>query len=382
MLQKSIHKLTDDEAEALKYDWKFLARDNQLTPLGDWYVWMIRAGRGFGKALATDTPIITPSGWTTMGDLCQGDEVFDESGLPCQVTGVYPQGLCDGWQVNFSDGASLIANDEHEWITLDAKERKRRNGRKLGVDGWQYGKPITTQEIRRTVVYGGRSDRNHAIPLTSPLRFGYKDLLIDPYFLGLWIGDGSKKSGSLAYHKDDTKYYEKIFAKAGEGNITSRLKSLGLVNNKHIPDIYLKASIDQRVGLLRGLMDSDGSISDGGHCEFCNVNEHIAKSVVELLLGLGERPSLYEERATIYGRDVGSKYRVCWRPKILPFSLPRKVARYRPLGNQAMRSQHRMIVSVEPVNSCDMVCISVSSKSRLFLAGRGLVPTHNTRDGC
>jgi len=115
----------DEEWERLAWDWQFWSRPEQRAPPDPWTYWVVLAGRGFGKALALDTPIATPSGWSTMGALRDGDLVFDESGRPTIVLkahAVLHDRRC--YRVRFDDGAEIVADAEHLWMTWDAAARK------------------------------------------------------------------------------------------------------------------------------------------------------------------------------------------------------------------------------------------------------------------
>jgi hypothetical protein len=116
------------------------------------------------------------------------------------------------------------------------------------------------------------------------------------------------------------------------------LRVMGLLKNKHIPPVYLRASASQRLELLCGLLDTDGYIDRvSGHIEFCSTKRALADGVVELARSLGQKPVLAESRAQIYGRDCGPKYRVTWRPTVDCFRLSRKLARLRSAGPQSLR---------------------------------------------
>lgn len=409
--------LTEPEIEALLADWGFWARPEQRAPVGQWTLWARVAGRGEGKALDITTPIPTPDGWTKMGDLAIGDTVFDQAGRPCRVLAVYDQGAVPGWRLTFSDGSEIVACDEHQWVTLDTLDRKRRNRAGRGIAGWESRPTITTAQLVASLARGPRGDRNHSIPTAAPLDLPECDLLIDPYLLGVWLGDGASAGAEITCHDDDAPHYAAAAARAGEGfrlsrrrhpdrpvgtwsigtrpyksgpdggripngSIHSRLRALGVMRAKHVPAAYLRASREQRLALLQGLMDTDGTISAHNGCaEFTSTNRSLADAVVELARSLGQKPRLAEGRATLYGRDCGPKYRVTWRPTIPVVTLPRKVAHQRPLGAQSMRHAHRMIVRAERVDPRPMRCITVDSPSSLYLAGEAMIPTHNTRSG-
>lgn len=162
--------------------------------------------------------------------------------------------------------------------------------------------------------------------------------------------------------------------------IQERLRRLDVLGNKHIPQQYLRTLESQRWALLQGLMDTDGYVSKAGQCEFTTVNPTLRDDVLELLRTLGLKPTLTVGRATINGRDCGEKYRIqFWSFRDQPaVRLERKRIRLREPTNRKRRSLTRKIVSVCPVSSVPVRCVQVDSPSHLYLAGDGMVPTHNS----
>jgi hypothetical protein len=362
----------------------------------------------YGKALALDTPIPTPGGWTTMGQLKVDDQVFDEAGRPCRVIGatsVMYDHAC--YEMVFSDGSRIVTDAEHRWLTWDYAARKseaeagrrarRRAGRRVGPD--QSGKRRrpgvrTTEEIRGSLRARGGTHHNHAIPICAPLAYPERPLPLDPYVLGVWLGDGTSEGYGLTCA--DVEIVETVRAagytvkKRGDSNgtrpyawgiysVTSILRSLGVLHNKHIPELYLRASVDQRLALLQGLMDTDGSANQLGHCEFSTSRPALAEGVFDLAVGLGIKPVLLRDRARLNGRDYGERYRITFTPDLPVFRLPRKLARLR-LGDKdrQRRRRYRYIVDVQPIPSVPVRCIAVDSPSHLYLAGRACISTHNT----
>ena len=392
-------------------------RPPKEDPMNPWLVWFFSGGRGTGKALALDTPIPTPFGWSKMGELKVGDVVFDEQGRMCNITAVFDTMPERAYRLTFSDGSEIVACDEHQWVTLTAQERKQLNRKGLPIpDNWANKQSVTTNDIVDTLTYGRRADTNHSIPVSKPLELPNIDLPIDPYILGVWLGDGSSASGQVTCHDDDVSHYQKRFAEAGEtfefasrrhedkptgtysigkrppernalgqmtanGSIHSKLREANLLHAKHIPVEYLRGSVAQRTALLQGLMDTDGYIDARGLAEFTSTNRLLAEGVVELARSLGQKPILKTGRATLYGKDCGEKYRVTWRPTVDVVSLPRKAKRLKPYGAQGMRNHHRMIVGFTEIPIQPMRCITVDSQNSMYLAGEGMVPTHNTRAG-
>ncbi len=386
-------------------------------------------GRGGGKALALDTLLPTPSGWTTIGEVQVGNQLFDERGVPCRVvaaTDVMRGRPC--FRVTFSDGASVIADAEHEWLTWDHAARKSlgRLGakRRLPRDvptKWRdlpqcqqrcLPRVVTTREIQRTLLYCGR-EKNHSVANCAPLVCPEIDLPIKPYTMGVWLGDGTSAVANITtpdpevveavaadgyeIHKlacDQGKASRYRFSAPGSGlrnnpvngqfyapeiNVLSRLRSLGITGkgNKRIPRRYLRASQHQRLELLRGLMDTDGYASNG-RCEFTTVLHGLGKDMLELLVSLGIKAAMSVGRAKLNGKDCGPKYRIHFTPYVPVFKLPRKLANQGQPGNQYQRQLRRYIASVEPVESVPVRCVQVDSPSHLYLATRSMIPTHNS----
>jgi phage terminase large subunit-like protein len=403
-------------AWAWRMRWLQQAHKHQILPAGDWYsIWLLLAGRGAGKQLCVDTPIPTPSGWVRNGDLKGGDLVFDERGNVCSVVQAHPISMPKtAYRLTFNDGSVIDADGEHLWSTMTHRARKQmtRHGIKRVPDDWAtYRHPIinchqtvmgyvgsevlTTQQIKGTLTQGRRGDLNHCVPTAQPLNLPEADLPIDPYLLGSWLGDGSSKDQAIWGHAEDIGLIEshaqslgyETVRKHDQGNtwsvrvigLAKQLKSLGILGNKHVPQAYLRSSIDQRLALLQGLMDTDG-YQDAKLAEFCNTNQRLADSVYELAVSLGEKPVLKESRAMLHGRDCGEKYRVTWRwNRFNPFRMARKRDRLAAPEGQSFKHGHRMIVLVEEIASKPMRCITVDSPSRLYLAGEAMIPTHNTR---
>lgn len=403
-----IRSLPEAQALQLKYAWPAWARSNQLAPPGNWSTWVVKAGRGWGKALAIDTEIPTVTGWSTMGDLRVGDMLFDETGKPTKVTFVTP--IMHGhtcYNVVFSDGSVITADAEHQWLTSTHAVRKSATR-----GGTIQPSVVTTEEIKATLLQGKRGDCNHSIPVCGPLQCEPQFLLIDPYVLGAWLGDGTSKAAEItgidleilqeieragylvkarAVQKGKTPRYSigvrpcQRDASTGRtianGSLHSQLRSLGVLKNKQVPKHYLRASAEQRLALLQGLMDTDGSAQVGGFCEFLCCNASVSYAVYDLCISLGIKATMAIERATLYGKDCGPRYRVSFTPYIPVFRLPRKLARLHQGKSQRVRQLTRYIVAVREVPSVPVCCIQVDSDSHLFLAGRSCIPTHNTRTG-
>lgn len=365
---------------------------------------IIGGENGAGKALDLSTPLPTPDGWTTMGEVKVGDQLLDESGRPCNVITTSPiMTGHDCFKVVFSDGSEIIADGDHLWLshTHAARFSQKKAERNNRLDMSKPPKPpfgreqrhkrilpqiVTTREISQSLkITAGTT--NHAVKVVQPLDLPERNLPIEPYTLGVWLGDGNSDSGrvsnpdpeirheverdgySTTQHKDPLNW--------GILKLLPTLASCGLKGNKHIPAEYLRASYSQRLALLQGLMDTDGTIDQNGRCEFCVTRKSLAEDVHSLILTFGIIANLHETDAVLNGRVVGKRYRIHFSPSIKIFRLPRKAERLN-LKRQNDRRTHRYIVDCIPVKSVPVRCVGVDSDSHLFLAGKTLIPTHNT----
>lgn len=346
---------------------------------------------GGGKALALDTPLFTTTGWTTMGDIRIGDVVFSDTGEPTTVVAASPV-MYDHevYQVVFDDGTIITADAEHKWLTETVASRssdtRTHNLPKHPRPQKRTEHAVrTTVEIADTVWHKGRV--NHSIPLAQPLQLSHaENLLIHPYVLGVWLGDGNSHGQGLTCA--DQEIIETITALGytvvpwagqysyGIKGVKRSLRKYGLLGDKHIPTQYLLASEQQRWQLLYGLMDTDGTALPSGACEFYNTNKRLAQQVYDLLLSLGLKPHLSEGTSTLYGHDYGPKYRIKFTTSRHVFWLKRKYAQQ--VRKERGVQRRRYIVRVVPVPSVPVRCIAVDAPSHLYLASRALVPTHNT----
>ncbi len=359
---------------------------------------LIAGATGAGKALALDTPIPTPAGWTTMGEIQVGGEVFDERGHACEVTAATP--VMHGrpcYEVEFSDGTVIVADAEHLWRTNTAAGRARRAPR--GAPYWPTqdldrvatrasevlsepaysrhlvykvpaervtapagsnrirpvdAEPVTTADIAASLRRGGRF--NHSIPLAGPLDYPERDLPVAPYTFGCWLGDRNTDGAGIASADQE------IFREVGP---------------KHIPEAYLHASVSQRRALLAGLLDTDGYCGPQGAAEFAVANRDLAFGVLELVLSLGHKATLRTRPCNGRSESTSAVYIVAFTPHEPVFRLSPKLPRQRPV-KATITAQRRYIVDVRPVDSVPVRCIQVDSPNRLYLASRSCIPTHNS----
>jgi phage terminase large subunit-like protein len=368
----------------------------------------IEASKGCGKALALDTPIPTPSGWTTMGELQSGDQVIGADGRPCRVVQAHPVSYdSDCYEVEFDDGSAVVASAEHLWFT----EQRNALGAKVikGVAKKEWGRwhkaVRTTAEIASTLRYanGRYQSANHSVPLAGALDLPHADLPISPYVLGAWLGDGDSDCARLTCAFSDIQVIREI-EQEGEpvceqkrhspttgrfslsdgvrgrrGTVSERLRALGLFEQKRIPRPYLRASREQRLALLQGLMDTDGTISASGTCEFSVTQEALASDVLELIVSLGIKAGYSEGDAKLYGRKISTRYRIQFSaPHLEVFRLSRKQDRNSLRHNRRRLSADRRIVNCRRVDPVPVRCITVDSPDSMFLCGRSMIPTHNS----
>ena len=336
-------------------------------------VWM---PPGSAKALALNTPIPTPDGWKSMAELRIGDQVFAEDGRPCNVTWVSPIWLNRHvYAVTTDCGDEIIADHDHEWLVRACGKRE-------------------CYRIKETHELCRKRSKRVMVRRASALILPERQLPIDPYVLGVWLGDGHSDSGRITSGDDDRAWMRGELERLGYvttthssrysfgiGGIRGHLNSFGILNDpfhgahglKRIPPIYLRASQSQRLSLLQGLVDTDGTVCPNRGCStFCNTNRLLAEDVRELVRSLGIKAGWSESRAVVNGKDCGPAYRISF---YLEGSarLPRKAIH--------TRNQERTpntYIEVTDAGYASTVCIEVDSPSHLFLCGRSCTPTHNS----
>lgn len=352
----------------------------------------IEVSRKQGKALSLDTVIPTPSGWTTMGELKEGDYVLGRDGFPTQVTFITPiQYNRNCYKITFEDGEQIIADADHQWL-IRQKDNKER--------------VLTTKDLlhfKRERKDAKGTEYLYRVPMNKPLDLPYKELPIHPYVLGLWLGDGTSKKPEFTVCEDDLEMYEPLkdiygdyklhrdsrntktltvsfTGDRGQNNsiLRNQLIQAGVFGNKHIPSEYLRASKEQRLALLQGLMDTDGCISKSGQCEFIQKSNIISDGLCELLSSLGIKYNRVKKIPTINGKECNEVNRITFfTDKSLPcFRLKRKYDRLKESLNKRML--YKSIVDITKVDSVPVKCIQVDNKDSLYLAGKHFTVTHNT----
>ncbi|MCX4096400.1 replicative DNA helicase [Nocardia sp. alder85J] len=347
---------------------------------------IVAARPGVGKALALDTPLPTPTGWTTMGDIAVGDELLDAHGRPTRVvaaTEILPDRPC--YEVEFSDGTVIVADEQHQWLTETRASRRSAQQATSGIGRSRNQRTCaavrTTAEIAATLRCETADRRiNHSVVNTEPLQLPEQDLLVPPYTLGAWLGDGT--SAAAQPTTADPEIVARIEAE-GAGSVQPRLRTLDVLGNKHIPARYLRSSERQRRALLAGLLDTDGTVTRAGSVQFSVTARRLAQDVEELIVGLGYRCHRSGER--VRGRSEASSVAdtLTFATDDQVFGLHRKhlLHKERRASANTTASGSRYVVDVRRVPSVPVRCVEVDNAEHLYLAGRAMIPTHNSTLG-
>ncbi len=342
---------------------------------------------GSGKLCPHSTLIQTPHGLMKFGDLQVGDYVYSSFGHPTEVVGIYEQGIVPVYRITFSDHSSVLAGAEHLW-----KVWRRHRSAKI----------MSTAQIMATDLrdWADNGMWRWRIPIANPIQRPIADLPVPPYTLGALIANGYLHGTG---HPVLTTPDYAVVAKVKEEHIViidnssasacprfmvhgvkDAIKALGLnlpSGRKFIPRRYLEASFAQRLALLQGLMDADGSSRDGGRRSviYHTTSARLAYDVVELVQSLGGTANTnFKNRGVKQNRSGDT---VEWGVFILtpsyinPFSTNRKQGRDAP---RRTFEPHRSIVSIESEGEENSRCIQVAAPNSLYLIGRDYIVTHNT----
>lgn len=353
---------------------EFLMHMYALNPDGSWvYNWAVRRlGKGSGKLVPHVTPVLTTRGWSTHGRLKVGDQIYSGSGKPTTVIRLHEErDDCDLWDVHFSDGVTETFSGGHLFVVdefVGGAKRKRvtRSVVDMLDSGLMFKRPLSpSSKCTRPDV------TKYALPPQPVLEMPERDLPVDPYVLGYWLGDGDADSGRGRRVR---------FGRDGRGGRlyggAADLGAARVLGRKHIPDVYLYASAEQRRALAQGLLDSDGYVARNGSAEWCTVRKEMAYQFAQLLRTLGVRVNVRESDATLNGRVVGKRYRLTFKPYKHQrlFTLPRKIERVK---EQKRKPQPITIRSITRAPDQLGRCISVDGDGT-YLVGETLKPTHNS----
>ncbi|HET8582370.1 MAG TPA: PhoH family protein [Jatrophihabitans sp.] len=329
-----------------------------------------------GRAQPLDAQVLTPEGFVPIGELEVGDLVVGSDGTPTPVIGVYPQGRKPVYRVTTQDGASTHACGEHLWTVRTPDDRSHNRG---------YRVLQTTDMIdnlRRGHVH------RYELPLVAPIEFIPNEVPIDPYALGLLLGDGCL-TGSTTPAFATVEYALAGGERYGATAVQEPLTEAVRLHTKFVPSEYLINSSDVRLGVLQGLLDSDGGpvAQLGRTCriQYTTCSPQLRDDVVFLVRSLGGvaywRTRVAEGRKPGFanGRPIGHRndaYVLDIRlpPGVVPFRLRRKLDRYDADGGGRPM---RFIDRIEPIGEAETVCIAVAAQDSLYVTD-DLIVTHNT----
>ena len=379
-------------------------------------VWecLLAGNRGGGKRLKSLEKVATPTGLRRLNELVLGELVYSRNGKAYPVTGIFPQGKKRIYKMTLQDGRTIESGDEHLWVVLPSHGKE---------------KVITTEQMLNAgITYGEGAHKgyNYRIPNCDPLQFKKRTLPLDPYILGCLISEGTltQITPRLATaNKFILKYFKDYFPefkiervekapdrvnhtivdlnKAGDyfpgvpkrSNSSNRnrlneaivfLKLNVTCKNKFIPKIYKTSSIEQRMDLLKGLMDTDGSIGKKGHAEFVSASKQLVNDVAWVCRSLGIRCRLaldkregrvHKIRDSIVTQGV--IYRLYINTTKILAKDPEKIKRAE-LKKETNSQKYVGVVDIEKTNKfVDMTCISVASPDHTFIT-KDFIVTHNT----
>lgn len=339
------------------------------------------------KGLPLDTEIPTLEGWSTMKDLKIGDTVFDKDGKQCKVVVKSEVHNNPCYKIHFSKDFSIIADEEHRWlISFSTHPNTKYKGQLREVI-------MTTKELYEYLQHYNPKNQYQVpkIYLNKELDLPEQNLPIDPYVLGLWLGDGTADNGRITQELN-AKSWEIIESKGFELSENSEhrdikaetrtvyglrtlLKNNNLLNNKHIPDIYQRSSRNQRINLIRGLMDADG-FYDKIHKTFIMSTDYYwqADGLIKVLSSLGVRATL--NRLNRPGYNTMS--RVCYDVKFKTSKFNPFMCRNQEVECVEPKMSYYSIKNIEKTETIKTQCIQVDSPSHTYLCTRHMLVTHNT----
>ena len=360
-------------------------------------------GVGVGKGNLLTSNICTPKGFKKMGDIKLGDEVIGQNGLPTKVLGVYPLGKIQSYKVTFTDGSFTEVSEDHIWSVRNISDRSH---------GYHAYRNVETKDIIDKL-YNYRGNYQYSIPMVQPVEFEEKELPLHPYILGCLLGDGGLSKDSIILHNPESDIQQKVrallpesvqlnvavdgitcrlsrVAKSGTNDVLNIIKDLGLYgthsNDKFIPEIYKINSSENRIELLRGLLDTDGYIQlnkegkKGCGLEYTTVSKQLCDDIVFLVQSFGGTCTVREKypKYTHNGENRTGKLAYTIRirlPKgIMPVSSLKHTAKF---VEKTKYQPVRFIKSIEDIGLQEAQCIKVEAEDSLYVCDDFIV-THNT----
>lgn len=341
-----------------------------------------------GKAQPYDAKVLTPNGFIDMGNLRVGDTIMGADGSPQTVLYIFEQGTKDVYRLTFDDGAQTECCAEHLWEVH----------RKRAKNTFSAAKIMQFKDIKKDFDSGTK----FAIRMCKPIEFEEKELPISPYLLGLMIGDGHMRPKMSIFSSMDEECIEafrhagyrvsKRFGDNYDYNISGlgfnqSIRNLGLTgthsNNKFIPNDYKYNSVENRLYLLQGLIDTDGTVNKFGHLEYYTISERLAKDIQWVVRSLGGRCNITTKIPTYTFKGEKRTGQLCYRLHInTEFNtklarLQRKRDRLFDKFRHGRAVMRRRLVKYELIGKKECRCILVSSPDHLYITDDFIV-THNT----
>ena len=363
---------------------------------------MINALAGTGKAQPLDSQLLTIDGWKRMGEISLKDKVFGSDGKAHKILGIFPQGMKEIFEITFNDGSTVECSKDHLWMTETKQNRDLCRYHKKPL--FSRSKISTAEDLSKDIFY--KNYPKHYIPLVSPIEFNKKETKIDPYMIGVLLGDGCFRTGVVTYSSKENEIIEYINGHLPE-KLTSRykgrgydyaissgicgrrneivkyIKELGLwektSETKFIPDIYKFNDVATRTSVLQGLLDTDGHTSKYS-LEYYTVSPKLAEDVKYMVESLGGVVTIKCKYPTYVYKNKKMNGKLCYRltlklPNfIIPFKLSRKLNNYKP---KTKYCPIRTIVSIKNVGLKECQCISINSIDNLYVTNNFIL-THNT----
>lgn len=394
------HKLYKPVKVDIKLLPKWIARETQRPVIQYCTTAEIQAAvtaqTGGGKAQTLDSLLRIPGGWKRMGDIAVGDDVISRDGTPTKVTGVFPQGLTKVYRVTFADGRYVDVNPEHLWSI-----------RIIHTEGEQV---VTTEDIRRRLALNNSRAKKITVPLIEPEEGTYVPHSLDPYLLGVILGDGNISHVGVTVSKPDTELRELVTATlpvtaavsehpstdgmsfgivcadgVGRNPVAAALRGFGLMGTvsetKFIPQEYLEGTREQRLALVQGLLDTDGTVNDRGTVSFSSTSKSLAEGMQYLIRSLGGIAKIttripkyrYNDKVQFGKTDYRVHIRYPRPNELFRLTRKRELAR----DTQYTERLRLRIVSVEPQVMQETQCIMVDHPEHLYVTNDFTV-THNT----
>jgi replicative DNA helicase len=425
---EAIERLHEDHREITGVPTGFPDLDRLTSGLQPANLVIVAARPAVGKALALDTPLPTPTGWTTMGDVAVGDQLIGADGRPTIVvaaTEVLHGRPC--YEVEFSDGTVIVADARHQWLTETRASPKSAWATARGYNRARTQRICpsvkTTDELLATLRCNGTEQRfNHAVANTRPLDLPTQELPLPPYALGVWLGDGHSAAARITTADPEIVVHleadglwvvpgtgltyslrrpqrpsvaERVCVVCGRpssglaqsqacrshhGTVQAVLRTLGVLGSKHIPTAFLRASEAQRRSLLAGLLDTDGTVIPTGAVQLSVTSRRLAEDTRELIVSLGYRCSLTTRPVKGRTAATSTAYTLTFSTTDDVFRLERKRLLHKERRGPG-RTGKRLITAVRPIPSVPVRCVEVDSADHLYLASRSMVPTHNSTLG-